>query len=206
MPLPLIIPIVLIAGGLAAVVGAFIFSYKGKKIAILGAKSTGKTTLYNFLTEDDRKGGTGIENTKSNNFKLNDAKLKLKKFKDIAGSEDFVFLWKKLIEKSDYTFYMINGYKVLNNDFEYLKTVRTHLSTIDRHCSSFDKQNENFLIIVFLDMVNGFFSNRNHFEEEIRKKLVNHYPTNYCVFFGSLATDDYKKELTTNLLKTMNAL
>ena len=71
--------------------------------------------MYNFLTNGELKGGTGIEKTKSNTFKLKDFKFYIQTGRDLKGSEDFINIWEDLIKGSDYTFYMVDSSRVLLN-------------------------------------------------------------------------------------------
>lgn len=210
MPIPLIVWA--IGAGVAALLGigtvAFwdeiITFFKGKKIAILGAKSTGKTTLHNFLTNGELKGGTGIEDTKSNVLKLNDLKFYIKSYKDITGSEDFVNVWFDMIKNSDFTFYMIDSSKVFNNDYNYVKLVEKQLSLIGDCYEKLKRTDKVSILCVFSDKVQNFINNKEQFEQQMKSLLSRaSLHVNSYIFVGSLVNNDYKQKIVYDLLTTI---
>jgi len=212
MPIPVIIWAIgvgvtaLLGIGTVAFWDEIINFFKGKRIAILGAKSTGKTTLHNFLTNGELKGGTGIEDTKSNVLKLNDLKFYIKSFKDITGSEDFVNVWADFIKDSDFTFYMIDSSKIFNNDYSYIKLVEKQLSLIGDCYEKLKRNDKVSIICVFSDKVQKFIDNKEQFEQQMKTLLARaSLHVNSFIFVGSLVNDDYKQKLVYDLLNTIKS-
>ena len=180
--------------------------FKGKRLAILGAKATGKTTLHNFLTNGKLKGGTGIEQTKSHSFKLKDLKFHIRKGKDITGSEDFVSDWTKIITDCNYTFYMIDSERVYKNDFEYIKLIENHLSIIGCHYEKLSKKDKVNIVCAFSDKIADFTENKNKFEKTIKDRLGNALNYVDCqIFVGSLKSDEYKQDMVYTILNTIKS-
>lgn len=211
MPIPLIW--VIIAGASAVITALtvtfwdeIVTFFKGKRLAILGAKSTGKTTLYNFLTNGELKGGTGIEKTKSNAFKLKDLMFYIQAGRDLTGSEDFVNVWEDLIKESDYTFYMVDCSRVFHNETSYIQLIEKQLSLIGKLYEKEKRTDKVNIVCVFSDKVKEFINNKTEFEENIKLYLNRAFNHVDCyVFVGSLLNDDYKQELVYNMLKTIKS-
>jgi GTPase SAR1 family protein len=207
MPLPPIIIIIVIASAVTAGTVAFNWKnikmlLKGKTITVLGAKSTGKTTLLNFITSGklDLK-STGIQKTKRNKLKLGDLEIYVKEGKDITGSEDFVKVWKKLIEKADYTFYMIHSKKVLEKDTEYISLIEKHLSLIN---TKLKKGKKLIVICSFSDLIKDFHKREKILSKRLQnilKEALIQVPSH--VFIGSLHDEKSKSTLMVHVLKTL---
>jgi len=211
MPIPFIIWGVV--AGVSAIASAIftvsfwdeiLIIFKGKRIAILGDKATGKTTLHNFLTNGELKGGSGIEKTKSNALKLKDLEFYFSSSTDIAGSADFVNVWKDIIQKSDFTFYMVNSEKVFYNDTSYIKLIEMQLSMIGRYYKEASRTDKVCILCVFSDKVNNFIDNKTEFELQIKSLIERASMQVKCyIFVGSLYNQEYKEDLVYNLLTTI---
>lgn len=178
--------------------------FSGKKLAILGAKATGKTTFYNFLTNGELTGGTGIEKTKSNTFKMKGINFRIKSGKDITGSEDFVNVWTDIIKESDYTFYMIDSERVFKNDLAYLNLIEKQLSLIGEFYENSNRKDVVNIVCVFSDKIADFTNNKTEFEITIKNRLNRILNYVGCiVFVGSLKDESNKQVLIYTILKTM---
>ncbi len=214
MPIPLIIWA--IVAGTAVLIGtttylnwdAIMNYFYGKRLAILGAKGTGKSTLVDFLTygefEDKKSGGkTSFRKTKSNVFKLNDLRFHIKEGIDITGSEDFVKDWKKNIIDSDYTFYMIDSSRVYNQDKEYITLIERHLSLIGTHYTNTNRKDKVCIICVFCDKIPDYENDSQNIVTILNAILHKAFLHVDCHrFFGSLVTEKDKEELVYNVLNT----
>lgn len=211
MPIPLIWIIPLITVLTTAILTVtfwekIVIFFKGKRLAILGAKSTGKTTLYNFLTNGQLKGGTGIEETKANNFKLEDLNFHIKAGLDITGSEDFVNVWEDIIKNSDYTFYMVDSSRVFNSEIPYIQLIEKQLSLIGELYKTAKREDKVNIVCVFSDKVDGFINNKEEFEKSVKSSLRQAFNHVDCyIFVGSLKTRNYRRELVMTMLQTIQA-
>jgi GTPase SAR1 family protein len=75
--------------------------FKGKRIAILGERAVGKTTLATFLSSGSipEKYEQTLETRTVNarRFQLNELDLKVRQTRDVSGSKDAYSEWKKSI-------------------------------------------------------------------------------------------------------------
>ena len=94
-------------------VDSLVLSFKGKKLAVLGARGSGKTTLLTFLS----KGVLPVASVQTmftspvsaRRFALKDFQLDLKETQDVPGGSGAFNEWKKLHDKSNYIIYLINA-------------------------------------------------------------------------------------------------
>jgi hypothetical protein len=176
----------------------------GNRLSVLGAKKTGKTSLLNFLTNGELKGGTGIEKTKKNKFKMKDLNLRIRAGLDITGSEDFVNNWENEIKKSDYTFYLINFLKIEEEGLKYLELIEFHFGLIRKAFS--DPKRKLYILILYCDKSPEYLNNKNKFEKNIKENLnpVLRQISNFT-FIGSLVNEVEKSTLVYNILNTIKS-
>jgi GTPase SAR1 family protein len=126
MPLPLI-PI-FIAFAVGAVVSGsvvsnwetIVYSLKGKKIAVLGARRVGKTTLLKYMEKGilierykQTRNKDEIERTR---IKLGDLDILIKKTDDVSGDEGTYGVWGKLFKEADLVLYIVRTDRLLAQD------------------------------------------------------------------------------------------
>jgi energy-coupling factor transporter ATP-binding protein EcfA2 len=126
MPLPFVIPIII--GFSVGVVGTasvckwddINYALKGKKIAVLGARAVGKTTLLKYLAKgiliERYKQTLDKEEVESTRFKLEDLDIYLKKTDDVSGDIAAYGAWKNLFDASDLIFYIVRTDELLKRD------------------------------------------------------------------------------------------
>jgi len=127
MPLPLLIPIA-IAAVLAAVIGTtiavkwdqIVVAFKGKRLAVLGARGVGKTHLIKFLTlgsiPAEYKQTVAPEKASARRFQLKDLDLKVKDTLDVSGDKAAYAEWKELHDKADVVFYLLRADRLIAGD------------------------------------------------------------------------------------------
>lgn len=126
MPLPLIpIVIALAVGGVAGGAVAsnwenITYALTGKKIAVLGARGVGKTTLLKYMEKgiliEKYKQTLDKQEVERSRIKLGDLDIRLKKTDDISGSQDAYSVWKKLFEEADLVLYIVRTDMLLKHD------------------------------------------------------------------------------------------
>ena len=110
---PLLLIITGIAGGIGgSLVLIFldkIWPKEGVALTILGMKGAGKTTLWNFITNDqlEKSSTAGADTVEECWVEINGSERKIKKSLDISGSPDMVRAeYKNLIEKNDFIIFI----------------------------------------------------------------------------------------------------
>jgi GTPase SAR1 family protein len=126
MPLPFIpIVIALAVGGVAG--GAVVsnwenitYALKGKKIAVLGARAVGKTTLLTYMEKgiliERYKQTLDKQEIERTRIKLGDLDIRLKKTDDVSGDKAAYGVWKKLFEEADLVLYVVRTDLLLKHD------------------------------------------------------------------------------------------
>ncbi|MBD2483823.1 GTPase domain-containing protein [Planktothrix sp. FACHB-1365] len=111
--------------------GDIMLALQGKKIAILGATGTGKTTMYEFLTKKslpEKHKQTLLATTiKGGIFKFDERNIVLKKATDVSGGEASLAEWQKLFNEADFVFYLIRTDELLNESELTVKRVNKDL-------------------------------------------------------------------------------
>ena len=125
MPAPLVIwgiivgVTALLGGGVALGVNRdkLVVALQGKRIAILGEREVGKTTLFKFLSEGwlplEYNATMVGDKTAAKRFKLKDLDLKLKQSEDVAGGKDHHGEWQASAESSDLLIYLVRSDRLL---------------------------------------------------------------------------------------------
>ncbi len=166
MPIPVIY---LICAGVVALLGGvaiginwdtIVRKLTGKRIAILGERGVGKTTMYSFLCSGSVPEGYELTEghgliMKGRRFSLSDLKLVVKDGRDVPGSSNsvkYLSLWKKTVEESDIVILMVRADKLAQND-----RVCRELAVSDaRHISEWRRSQEVFLVGTHLDLMPNF--------------------------------------------------
>ncbi len=141
MPLPIIIAVVIVLAATAATAAIvlnwdkIVTQLKGKKIAILGARGVGKTTLISFLTTgcvpESSKQTIRSGNAKGRRFSLRELDLKIKDTRDLPGGPDAYAEWKELFDEADLVFYLLRIDKLVESDAEAENRVRRDMKQIE---------------------------------------------------------------------------
>ncbi len=226
MPIPLLwiagVAVATLITGLTA--KTYYSRLSGKRLAILGARGTGKTTLYNFLTGGELTGATAVQTTKANLYKLNDLSLNIKQGVDIGGSQDFRDRWVSIMKDSDYIFYMIDISKTFSeivgeeSAANYISIVREHLNLINQFYEDNPARTDklNIMAVSYDKVVRAFNKDKSKFSVDFeieRTKfrdsliedrwliMLNPIRANKRDFLmGSLENDKAKQEMVHELL------
>ncbi|QSV63916.1 MAG: hypothetical protein HEQ26_15320 [Dolichospermum sp. DL01] len=174
----------------------------GKKLAVLGDKGTGKTTLLNYLIKKVLSQGyyqtRYVHDTDEQRFYLNDKWISLKKSKDVGGDTSFHDEWEKLFKESDLIFYMVRSNLLINDDPETNNRVKDDLELIQGWRNKYDSNNRKKLLIIctFCDLLDINELNRNLPRKIGSDELSNNFPILYKagvgmkVVLGSLFDDN----------------
>lgn len=149
MPLPFIpIFIALAVGGVAGGTIAsnwenITYALKGKKIAVLGARAVGKTTLLKYMEKgiliERYKQTLDRQEVERTRIKLGDLDIRLKKTDDVSGDKAAYGVWKKLFEEADMIFYVVRTDMLLKHDSSTEKRAEDDLRQIQgwvKECST----------------------------------------------------------------------
>ena len=145
----------LLLGG-AAALALLDEKVKGKKFAVLGERSTGKTALINFLT----KGTFSTENTQtliaekteSNRLELKDLELEIEESKDVPGSEDFYGEWESITKKADVVLYLLRVDELMAGNKQTEERVKRDMGQIGKWMKETPKEFPLFIIGTHCDL------------------------------------------------------
>ena len=134
---------------------------KGKKFAVLGERSAGKTVLINFLT----KGTFSKEyaqtlhpkKTDSNHFELKDLELEVEESIDVPGSDDSYGQWEDITKKADIVLYLLRADKLKAGDKRTEERVKKDMGQIGNWLKS-PKEYPLFIIGTYCDRTNPDFT------------------------------------------------
>jgi GTPase SAR1 family protein len=186
MPLPLVPIFIAFAVGAVAsgsVVSNWeniVYSLKGKKIAVLGARKVGKTTLLKYMEKGiliERYNQTvNKEDIQRKRIKLGDLDIILKKTVDVPGGTDQYDVWENLFEGSDLVLYLVRTDMLLKHDSETEKRTEDDLQQIHCWIKKFGSTQRKQLFIV-----------GNHWDSDpVYKNLTPDQKGNYQSQFTSL--------------------
>lgn len=134
IPIIIAVAVALLAGGSVYFNwDEIVIAWKGKKIAVLGARDTGKTCLLKFLST----GSIDPEYRQSPSFKvdsfrssLKDLDLCIKETLDVPGAKDAYIEWKELHDKADVVFYLLRADHLINGNSKTESRVREDMKHI----------------------------------------------------------------------------
>lgn len=194
------------------------------KIAILGDKTVGKTTLYNFLvpieklTEGDFGYGelyvrdiatktpslldsitfSGSKKQKRLFF-LKDEIFIFKKDFDFSGEEINRGKWEKVIYNADCIFYLIKADLVFKNDNDYLNRIEEHVTYIKNIIENNNLGKKVFLICTHCDLIEEYTTDESLFYDTIVRRLFKVNQKDTEIIAGSLKDQENITELTKNI-------
>jgi GTPase SAR1 family protein len=124
-----------LGGGLVFVAGKLIVDHwkkvqkelKGKKIAVLGARASGKTTLIKFLLKDELSeeyvATAKPEKFSGKKVKLQDLELQIEDTTDVPGDIQSHADWERLYKEADFVFYLTDVKRLHDGDQRYERNV-----------------------------------------------------------------------------------
>lgn len=133
----------------------------GKKIAVLGPREAGKTTLIKFLLQgklsEEYVATSKPEKYSGKAYSLQDLELKIKDTTDVPGDIQSHDSWEQLYKEADLVLYLVDAKKLHDSDADYEKTVLTDM----RHIGEwFDVRKENppitFLVATHCDVISEY--------------------------------------------------
>lgn len=134
----LIIAVVAIAGaGVAAALNwdEIVKALRGKKLAVLGERKVGKTSLLKFLAEGSipeeyEATNESGEIVRGRRFKLRDLKLAIKDTRDVPGRRGYD--WEKIIKGADIVLYLLRVDRLMEGHRPTESRVQKDISQIKR--------------------------------------------------------------------------
>ena len=203
-PIPIIIAIVVAVIGGSTLLTIHLNKLLGKKFAILGSRTSGKTSLHTFLGSGEvlsKYVATTTDKTRENYFKLKHLKLRVSSSTDIGGTEDFVHLWENLIKNADYICYTIKTDEIHKQNEKYIDKVRGHINLILQHIDKHHMGKKKlYLIYNFCDLITDYEVNKEKFLDEFKIKTIKINQKNTISFFGSLIDKNRASDLCVQLL------
>lgn len=206
-----------IIGG-AVLLGALaLFSGNGKKIAIAGGRGNGKTTLFDYLSNQSVSGQRTPTQSKNQvaqkTIKINDVSVDLSRCYDVGGSEASYQQWVEEIKKADFLFYLFNIKKIIDVDFDYQNQMRKELSYISKVVRDKKAENQEFKIILVGTHADKVSLSRNDFhafekmvwaKPILKEAIIALGGKGQCqIVLGSLASNNSAKMLVDSIFKSM---
>lgn len=155
MPVPLLIWIGIAVA--AAFTGGALFwddivvAWKGKRLAVLGARGVGKTHLVSFLATgsipEEYKQTVAPEKASSRRFQLKDLDIKVKESLDVSGDKAAYAEWKELHDQADVVFYLLRADRLFAGDGDVEARVRNDLRHIGDWLEARQEKRPRFFII-----------------------------------------------------------
>jgi energy-coupling factor transporter ATP-binding protein EcfA2 len=157
MPLPLIpIFIALFVAGVG--VGGTVvsnwenitYTLKGKKIAVLGARAVGKTTLLKYMEKgiliERYKQTLDKQEIERKRIQLGDLDIWLKKTDDVSGDKAAYGVWKKLFEEADLVLYVVRTDMLLKHDSSTEKRTEDDLRQVQSWIKECNSKKQFFIV------------------------------------------------------------
>jgi GTPase SAR1 family protein len=190
---------------------------RGKKIAVLGPRASGKTTFIRFLLKGELSEeyfATGKpESFRGNTVKLEDLELKIEDTEDLPGGSDSHADWENLYKISDIVLYLLDAEKIHGGDPLYEKNVQGDM----RHISEWFEERKStppqfFLVATHCDKIPDYVSlpdNRKveftdvFWKRPVMQRLLNlgKGTRNVKRVAGSLTGKDDSKRLAVDILR-----
>lgn len=161
----------LIGIGVAALLGGttialnwdeIVLAFKGKRLAVLGARGVGKTHLVKFLASGsipaEYKQTVAPEKASGRRFQLNELELNIKDTLDVSGDKAAYAEWKELVERADVVFYLLRADRLLVGDIDVETRVRDDLRHIGSWLDSRSTRPRFFIIGTHCDFDRDFSS------------------------------------------------
>jgi hypothetical protein len=166
------------------------FALDGKKIAVLGARAVGKTTLLTYLEKgiliEKYKQTLDRQEVERTRIKLSALDIRLKKTDDVSGDQSAYAAWKDLFDTSDLIFYIVRTDKLLKRDSTTEKRCEDDLKQIHGWIKSNSKQ-QIFII-------------GNHWDDDPEfKNLTDDIMGNYIDRFSALSVVKHMTQLAGGL-------
>lgn len=202
----------------------FVKDSMASKVAILGAKGVGKTTLYNFLVPNEKLTdglfGYGELNVidrvykevsffdsltlKSDRsqqrlFAMKDEIFIFNKDFDFSGDEINRGKWEKVIYGADYIFYLIKSNLVFQNNEEYLVKIEEHVTYIKNIIETNNVNKKLYLICTHCDLIEEYTTDESLFYDTIVRRLFKVNQKDTEIIAGSLKDQENITELTKNI-------
>jgi len=107
--------------------------FKGKEVAILGPRSSGKTTLYHLLAhgQPPSKSEATVTAEKTDVFRNRELGLNIRRGVDLPGADRAYPQWRSQFSKSDIVLYLFDS-QLLRTDPEYGRRVRQDGKEMER--------------------------------------------------------------------------
>ncbi len=157
IPIIIAIAVVIAAAGTVAAINweKIIKVLKGKKLAVLGERKVGKTSLLKFLTEgsipEEYNPTTGKSKSVSGRrFQLKDLKLVIKDTKDVPGWRGYH--WERIIKDADIVLYLLRVDRLMEGHKPTESRVHEDLGQIKRWLDANPKRFPIFIIGTYCDL------------------------------------------------------
>lgn len=223
MVLPFLIAaaVTLVVGGAAAVVlnwDGIVTAWRGKRVAVLGARGVGKTCLVRFLSTgsipENYEQTTSAEKATGRRFSLKDLDLKIDDTLDVPGDSSHYADWKEVADRADLVLYLLRADRLLASDDEVEERVRDDMRHIGNWLGAGSRRPQFFVVGTHCDLDPAFANltrdKVGDYCDRFRKlpvvaELVSHCGGAKHVKFalGSMATEQVAEVLVYDIFKKL---
>ncbi len=199
-----------------------ITALKGKKIAIFGARGTGKTTLWQYLDMIKKDGietsqTTEVTITRTGSIRVNlgqDDKtttIKFQKSNDLPGSEEIRDTrYADIFKSTDIVLYLINAYELLNNQNSHIqKRIEDDLKNMQLWMKEFkSKKKRVFVIGNHFDRIDSNFADANKigkYQDQFEtNEIISQYSIGMIKIIGTLKSRDTMKKIMEKVINNLD--
>lgn len=204
----------LLGGTVAANWDKIIKALKGKKLAVLGERKVGKTSLLKFLTEGsipEKYEATieGGEKLCGRRFQLRDLELVIKDTRDVSGRRGYS--WERITKDADVVLYLLRADRLMEGHKPTEDRVRGDIEQIKRWLDDKPKEFPLFLIGTHCDLTDPDLTTlpadkTGVYEDKMREKLQDIFlrgggERNVRLVLGSLKSAATTEKLVFHLFK-----
>ncbi|HEV7368291.1 GTPase domain-containing protein [Arenibaculum sp.] len=154
----------LVLGGAATVVvlnwDSIVTAWRGKRVAVLGAREVGKTCLVKFLSTgsipENYEQTTSAEKASGRRFSLKDLDLKIDDTLDVPGDSSHYADWKEVADRADLVLYLLRADRLFAGDAEVEERIRDDVRHIGSWLRARTKRPRFFVVGTHCDLDPAF--------------------------------------------------
>ena len=203
------------AGAVALKWDSIIKYLKGKKLAVLGERKVGKTTLIKFLTEgsipEEYEATNDPRRVSGRRFQLRDLELTIQDTRDVPGRRGYV--WEKIVKDADIVLYLLRVDRLMEGHRPTESRVQKDIGQIKRWLADNPKDFPLFMIGTHCDLTDPDLTALSpdqigDYEDNVRKmaifqhiELLGGGESKVTLMLGSLKTEATTEALVYRLFK-----
>lgn len=152
----------LVAGTVVAALNweNIMLALQGKRLAVLGERGVGKTSMISFLhtgsLPQKYQMTGGAKRVPQRRFKLKDLDIKLKEGRDLSGDTSAYGDWKNAVDQADFVFYLLRADKLHASNETLEKRAKSDLRHLSDWMERRPKQQPLFIVATHIDKITDY--------------------------------------------------